>query len=70
MALYENMQSETVERLQLRTPVTASLDTPLVDAIKLMREKQLGCVIAVDDANKPLHIVTRIDLLDYLTASS
>ena len=54
MGLYQNMQDEPVSRLALRDPVTVSPDVTVRDAILKMREKNLGCVIAVDDAKKPL----------------
>lgn len=58
MGLRENMRKETVSRLALREPVTAAPDTSLRNAINLMRSKQIGCVIVIDNQRKPLGIFT------------
>ena len=54
MGLYQNMQDEPVSRLTLRDPIMVSPDVTIRDAILKMREKKLGCVVAVDDSKKPL----------------
>ena len=58
MGLRENIRSEQVSRLTLRVPVTASSDTPIRDAVKAMREKKLGCVIIIDEEQKPIGLFT------------
>ena len=58
MGLRENIRSEQVSRLTLRVPVTASSDTPIRDAVKAMREKKLGCVIIIDEEQKPVGLFT------------
>jgi CBS domain-containing protein len=58
MGLYENMQNEPVSRLALRDPVTASLNDTIRDVVGKMREKDLGCVIVVDEDRKPLGMFT------------
>ena len=66
MGLYNNMQNEPVSRLALREPVTASPDCVIRDAIVLMREKKVGCVITVDDARRPLGMFTESMLTQLL----
>ena len=67
MGLHENMQSDPVGRLALREPVTARAETSLRDAILLMREKKLGCVIVVDESRHPLGMFTESMLTQLLT---
>ena len=58
MGIHENIQTELVSQLAIREPVTASRTTTTRDAIVRMREKKLGCVIVVDDDQKPIGIFT------------
>lgn len=58
MGLRENIRQEPVSRLALREPATAAPETSLREAIQLMRSKQLGCVIVIDNQRKPLGIFT------------
>lgn len=58
MALYENMQAESVSRLAIRTPVTAPPNATLRAAVEAMREQKLGCVIVVDDEHRPVGMLT------------
>jgi CBS domain-containing protein len=58
MGLPENIQNEPVSRLALRQPVTASLDETIRDTVEKMRQKKLGCVIAIDEERKPLGMFT------------
>ena len=66
MGLLENMQGEPVSRLSLREPVTASATTRIRDAIERMRERQLGCVIVVDDERVPRGMFTESMLTQML----
>lgn len=66
MGLLENMQNEPVNRLALREPVTASPRATLRDVVGQMRDRQLGCAIAVDEARRPLGIFTESMLTQLL----
>ena len=66
MGLYENIQSEPVSRLDLREPVTASPDATIREAVGMMRQRKLGCVIAVDDERKPQGMFTESMLTQLL----
>jgi len=58
MSLQDNLANETVDKLNLRTALTISPDKTVRDAVETMREGNLGCVIVVDKANKPIGIFT------------
>ena len=44
-------------------PVTVSPSTPTLEAIKIMREKRIGCLLVVE-AGQLVGIVTSYDFLD------
>ena len=58
MQLFENMKNETVGELEVRQPVLAKADEPIRRTVERMRESKLGCVIVVDDENKPAGVFT------------
>lgn len=58
MGLRENLRTEPVSRLALRKPVVASAEATVREGILQMRERELGCVIIVDDDQRPLGIFT------------
>ena len=58
MGLYENMLTEPITQLALREAITIPAELSVRDAVLLMREKKLGCVIVVDDDQKPQGIFT------------
>lgn len=58
MGLFENMKTETVQRLNLRDPVLVNPDDKLRDVIQAMRKQELGCAILVDAAKKPVGMFT------------
>ena len=47
-----------------RTPVTCQAQAPLRQALTLMRDHRIGSIIAVDDAARPVGILTERDVLD------
>ena len=53
MGLQRNILNEPVSELELRELIAVSPETPVREALKKMREKQLGCVVIVDDQGKP-----------------
>jgi predicted transcriptional regulator len=58
MGLFQNMQEETVSRLDLREPVLVRPDVTVRQAVQAMRERSLGCAILIDDDNKPVGMFT------------
>lgn len=48
--------------LAMRNPISCAPDMPLRDAVKLMHEQQVGSIVIVDPALKPLGIFTLRDL--------
>ena len=53
MGLQSDILGQPVGELELRPLVTATATTTARDAVRLMRENDVGCVIVVDDAGKP-----------------
>jgi len=60
--LLASLDRGLVEQIMIRNVITASPDTPVVDAVKLMREHRIGCLPVVRDG-KLVGIVTASDLL-------
>ena len=52
MGLREDMRNEPVAALDLREVITVSRSTRVSEAIALMRQQRLGCVVIVDDENR------------------
>lgn len=67
MGLYENMIGEPVKDLALREPIVVAPNATVREAIQLMRQRQLGCVIVIDADRKPLGIFTE-NMLTQLVA--
>ena len=69
MGLQENIATEPVSKLHLRKLIPVSPDTTLRSAVELMREEKLGCVVVVDDDQKPLGMfnenILRLVMLDH-----
>lgn len=62
MDLLASLDRGLVEQIMIRDVITASPETPVVEAVKLMREHRIGCLPVVRDG-KLLGIVTAFDLL-------
>lgn len=62
MDLARNLKTETVSRLHPSQPWLVQVTQPLSDAIKLMREKKVGCVL-VCEQRRVVGIFTERDLL-------
>ncbi len=58
MGLRQNLQNDVVSELTLREPVTASAEETVRSAVERMRERKLGCTIIVDEARKPIGMLT------------
>lgn len=64
MRLEENIKKECVSDLPLREAIIVQTDTAVIAAIEVMRERQLGCAIVVDDDGKPLGTFTERTIID------
>jgi CBS domain-containing protein len=62
MDLARNLKSETVSRLYPTQPWIVQATQPVADAIKLMRDKKVGCVL-VCEQRRIVGIFTERDLL-------
>ena len=67
MGLKENFEKESVSKLEIRDAVTVSPNDSLADAIGLMRERDIGCAIVVDEHRKPIGIITESMLTELLS---
>ena len=66
MGLLQNIQREPVTSLTLREAITAPPTLPVPEAVTTMKKKQLGCVIVVDQQNKPLGTFTERSVVTLL----
>lgn len=66
MGLQENIRTEPVEGLNIREAITVGSTAVVLDAVKLMRSKNLGCVIVIDDDRKPIGMFTESILTEML----
>lgn len=57
----------TVGQVMTHTPFTVRPDTPVADAIRIMRERKIGGLPVVDDARRPVGIITESDLFRLLS---
>jgi CBS domain-containing protein len=68
MDLARNLKSETVARLYPSQPWLVQATQPVADAVKLMREKKVGCVLVCDPQRRIVGIFTERDLLRRVVA--
>ena len=47
-----------------RVPVTCKAQAPLREALTVMRDRRIGSIVAIDDAARPVGILTERDVLD------
>lgn len=66
MGLEQNFLTEPVSKLPLRPVITASEGITARQAVRLMREKGLGCIVFVDQAGRPTGKFTERLLIGYL----
>lgn len=59
----KSMNSITVREVMVPNPVTVSPSTPTLEAIKIMREQRIGCLLVVEGGDL-VGIVTSYDFLD------
>ncbi len=62
----ELVASTTVETLMTKDVISASLDTPLYEIVRLMKENNINRVPVVDDKNMIQGIITREDVITAL----
>jgi len=58
-----SLMEEQIKCLQPVEPLTVDRKTTLKQAIRIMRNKNIGCVVVTDDAGKLAGILTERDLL-------
>jgi CBS domain-containing protein len=54
---------QPISRLSPRTPLSVGLDATLEDAVRIMREARVGCVLVIDAGGYLAGIITERDLL-------
>src|SRR5262249_58818127 len=54
---------QPIARLISRTPLSVGLDATLQDAVRIMREARVGCVLVIDAGGYLVGIFTERDLL-------
>lgn len=69
MGLRENTQTEPVKTLNLREPILVEKSATIRQCIEKMREGELGCVVVVDSAQKPVGLFTEAILRHVLLES-
>lgn len=55
--------SVTAEQIMLTDVPTLTMDASISEAIELLADKEIACVVVVDESQKPQGIVTERDLL-------
>jgi signal-transduction protein with cAMP-binding, CBS, and nucleotidyltransferase domain len=68
MDLARNLKSETVARLYPSQAWLVNVAQPVADAVKLMRDKKVGCVLVVCDQRRIVGVFTERDLLRRVVA--
>jgi len=66
MGLQHNIQNEPASTLSVRPVSTLKPETTVADAVSAMREAGQGCVVVVDEKEKPAGTFTEYDLIDLL----
>ncbi len=67
MGLKEKLKKDRIEQLHLREAVTVPPSASMREAVQLMRDKNIGCAIVVDEEHKPLGIFTESMLTETLS---
>ncbi|PAY15468.1 hypothetical protein CKO51_31660 [Rhodopirellula sp. SM50] len=66
MGFRDELDQDTVGNLPLRDAIAVQHDTTALDAVKLMREKSLGCAVIVDQGGTPTGLFSEQSLVDML----
>ena len=70
MALKRDLETTSVSRLNLRDPVTISENATVRDAVQVMRNAKLGCVVVVNENSEATGIYTEAMLRNSLNESA
>ena len=70
MGLHAKMSTEPVSRLKLRPALRVNPTSTLREAIEVMREGQLGCVIVADSKDRPAGIFTEAMLRNLMASGT
>ena len=68
MELARNLKIESVSRLQPTKPLTLDVHSPVSDAVAMMRENRVGCLL-ITDTKKLAGVFTERDLLRRVIAA-
>ena len=66
MGLIENLKSDDVASMHLRSPVVVPCGSTVRETIEAMRVGRLGCAIVVDESGKPVGMFTESQLRELL----
>lgn len=66
MGLREDITHETVADMPLRPALTVTPDTTVGQAVRVMRDRELGCVFVVDEQQRPTGKFTERELMKLL----
>lgn len=66
MGLRENILTDPVSELAYRPLLTIDPSTPIREALPVMRDAKIGCVVIVDDAGRPQAMFTEKNLVALL----
>jgi len=66
---FEVLHRTMVEQVMTKKVYTASKDTPISDVAKLMNQHNVNRIPIVDSNNKLIGIITRSDLVKYMSSS-
>jgi CBS domain-containing protein len=66
MGLQENIRTEPVEQLKIRNAITVGATTVIREAVQMMRDGNVGCVVVIDDDQKPIGVFTESMLTEVL----
>lgn len=69
MGLQQDIHQESVSNLNLRPVIRVMATSSVMQAVAKMRDKKLGCVVVVDEYDKPLGRFTERDLVRVLAQS-
>jgi len=69
MSLFDDLQNSTVDELNLRDAPSLGPDSTVRDAVLLMRDMNLGCVIIVNEQQQPVGIFNEAMLRSLLASN-
>jgi CBS domain-containing protein len=66
MGLRQDVLNEPVSSLPLRESIAVEPETVVRDAVRMMNDKRLGCVVVVDREQRPIGTFTELALIEAL----